>query len=266
MSDVKTSQKSVRQVEIEILRYNPDTDEKPYFQTYQVPCQEEWVILDAVNYIKDNLDRSLSYRWSCHMAVCGSCGMMVNGEPTLSCHAFVRDMPDKITIEPLENFPIARDLIVDMDGFVEKLSSVKPYINAAEEKTVEQGTYQQLPEQLQLYKQYTQCINCMLCYSACPQMALNDGFVGPAALALAHRYNLDSRDKGREVREDVVASNAGIWECSFVGACSEVCPKHVDPAAAIQQTKIAATGDYFKKFLMPWKNAQKGQAPEGGDQ
>ena len=111
---------TVRQIEIEILRYDPDKDEVPYFQTYQVPCQEEWVILDAVNYIKDNIDRTLSYRWSCHMAVCGSCGMMVNGEPTLSCHSFVRDMPDKIRIEPLENFPVARDLVVDMDSFVEK--------------------------------------------------------------------------------------------------------------------------------------------------
>lgn len=260
-----SAQKDPRIVEIEILRYDPDKDEQPYYQTYQVPCQEEWVILDAINYIKDNLDRTLSYRWSCHMAVCGSCGMMVNGEPTLSCHAFVRDMPDKIKIDPLENFPVARDLIVEMDGFVEKLSSVKPYINAAEERTVEEGTYTQLPAQLKEFQQYTQCINCMLCYSACPQMALNEGFVGPAALALAHRYNLDSRDKGRSSREDVVSSNVGIWECSFVGACSEVCPKHVDPAAAIQQTKIATTGDYFMRFLTPWKHANKDPKSQGGE-
>jgi len=247
----------IRTLDIEILRYDPDKDQQPYFQTYQVPCQEEWVILDAINYIKDNLDRTLSYRWSCHMAVCGSCGMMVNGEPLLSCHAFVRDMPDKVKIEPLENFPIARDLIVEMDGFMDKLSSVKPYINAAEDRTIEDGTYKQSPEELKDFQQYTQCINCMLCYSACPQVALNESFVGPAALALAHRYNLDNRDIGRSAREDVVASNDGIWECSFVGACSEVCPKHVDPAAAIQQTKIAATTDYFKRFLMPWKSNNK---------
>jgi len=251
--------KTARMLEVEILRYDPDQDEAPYYQVYQVPCQEEWVVLDAVNYIKDKLDRTLSYRWSCHMAVCGSCGMMVNGEPTLSCHAFIRDLPDRIKIEPLENFPVARDLIVEMDSFVEKLSSVKPYINAAIEKTPEEGTYTQLPQQLQDFQLYTQCINCLLCYSACPQFALNEDFVGPAALALAHRYNLDSRDRGRSVREDVVASNLGVWECSFVGACSEVCPKHVDPAAAIQQSKIAATGDYFMRFLTPWKKTTKGQ-------
>lgn len=245
-----------RMIKVKILRYNPDQDDSPYYQAYQVPCQEEWVILDALNYIKDNLDRTLSYRWSCHMAVCGSCGMMVNGEPTLSCHSFIRDLPDKIRIEPLENFPIARDLVVEMDDFIDKLTRIKPYIIPVEERSISEGTYTQLPHQLEDFQQYTQCINCLLCYSACPQVTLNESFVGPAALALAHRYNKDSRDKGRAVREDVVASNEGIWECSFVGACSEVCPKHVDPAAAIQQTKIAATGDYFLRFLRPWKKAE----------
>ncbi len=252
-----------RIMEIEILRYDPDKDEAPYYQSYKVPCQEQWVILDAINYIKDHIDRTLSYRWSCHMAVCGSCGMMVNGESTLTCHTFIKDMPDKLRIEPLDNFPITRDLVIEMDGFVDKLASVKPFI-VPEEEIKEGETYTQSPEQLHNYEQYSQCINCLLCYSACPQTSLNDNFVGPAALALAHRYNLDSRDQGRSVREDVVASNEGIWECSFVGACSEVCPKDVDPAAAIQQTKIAATGDYFLQFLVPKKKDLKGQTDVNG--
>ena len=245
---------SERTVEFEILRYDPDQDTEPHFQTYHVPCQEDWVILDAINYIKDELDRTLSYRWSCHMAVCGSCGMVINGEPALSCHTFIRDYPDKVRIEPLHNFPVERDLIVDMDDFMTKLTSVKPWIVGSEERDPDQGENLQSPAQLGVFKQYTACINCLLCYSACPQYALNDTFVGPAALALAHRYNLDSRDVGRSAREDVVASNPGIWECSFVGACSKVCPKDVDPAAAIQQAKIASTGDYFLNYLMPWRN------------
>ena len=244
---------SERQVELEILRYNPETDDEPSFQTFRVPCQEDWVVLDAVNYVKDNLDRTLSYRWSCHMAVCGSCGMMINGEPTLSCKSFLRDLPDKIRIEPLANFPIERDLVVVMDDFMNKLGSVKPYLIPSERKAVENGSYLQSPAQLKKFKQYTLCINCTLCYAACPQYAHNEGFVGPAALALAHRYNLDSRDVGRTARQDVVASNEGIWECSFVGACSDVCPEHVDPAGAIQQTKIASTLDYFLD-LLPGRN------------
>ena len=240
-----------RYVDLEILRYNPETDEAPTFQTYQVPCQEDWVVLDAVNYVKDELDRTLSYRWSCHMAVCGSCGVMINGEPMLSCKAFLRDLPERIRIEPLANFPVERDLVVVMDDFIDKLGSVKPFLIPREEKTVDSGEHIQTPGQLNRFKQYTLCINCTLCYAACPQYANDDSFVGPAALALAHRYNLDSRDVGRRAREDVVASNAGIWECSFVGACSEVCPHDVDPAAAIQQAKIAGTIDYFRDLLTP---------------
>ena len=243
----------IRQLELEVMRYDPEKDAEPWFQTYTVPYHEDWVVLDAINYIKDEVDRTLSYRWSCHMAVCGSCGMVINGEPVLACHAFLRDYPDKIRIEPLRNFPIERDLIVDMDDFIGKLTSVKPWVVAKEEKNVDDGEYLQTPAELAVFKQYTACINCLLCYSACPQYALNEAFVGPAALALAHRYNQDSRDVGRSAREDVVASNPGIWECSFVGACSEVCPKQVDPAAAIQQAKIASTGDYFRDFLMPWR-------------
>ncbi len=242
---------SERHVDLEILRYDPETDGEPAFQTYRVPCQTDWVVLDAVNYVKDELDRTLSYRWSCHMAVCGSCGIMINGEPMLSCKAFLRDLPDRIRIEPLANFLIERDLVVVMDDFMGKLESVKPYLVPREKKSIEDGERLQTPAQLKKFKQYTLCINCTLCYAACPQFAHNESFVGPAALALAHRYNMDSRDVGRTAREDVVASNAGIWECSFVGACSEVCPHEVDPAGAIQQTKISSTVDYFKDLLTP---------------
>ena len=243
-----------RQIDFEVLRYNPDEDDAPRWQTYRVPCDDDWVILDGLNWIKDNVDDSLSFRWSCHMAVCGSCGMMVNDEPTLSCKAFIRDYPDKIRVAALDNFPIERDLVVVLDSFMEKLKSVKPYVVPKDGQPEEDGTYRQSPLQLKAFKQYSMCINCMLCYAACPQVALNDDFIGPAALALAHRYNMDSRDVGRKAREDVVAAHEGIWECSFVGACSQVCPKDVDPAGAIQQTKIASTIDYFKAHLMPWSN------------
>ncbi len=259
---------SERTIELEILRYNPDTDEAPWKQTFTVPCQEEWVVLDAINYVKDHLDSSLSYRWSCHMAVCGSCGMMINGEPMLSCKAFIRDYGRKIRVEPLSHFPIERDLVVVLDDVMEKLPRVKPYIIRDEEKPVEEGEYKQTPTELYEFKQYSMCINCLLCYAACPQYGLNEEFIGPAVLALAHRYNKDSRDEGRDQREEITAAHEGVWECSFVGACSEVCPKAVDPAAAIQQMKIASTMDWYldrlpaglgtriKTTLMPRRTAK----------
>ncbi len=237
---------------LEVLRYRPEQDSEPHFQRYSVPFHDDWVVLDALNHIKDHVDPTLSYRWSCHMAICGSCGMMINGEPRLACHAFLRDYRHAvIRIEPLNHFPIERDLVTVVDGFMDKLTSVKPYL-ITNGQTLPAGQENlQTPLQLMAFKQYTLCINCMLCYAACPQCGLDESFVGPAALALAHRYNLDSRDHGQAQRADVVASNEGIWECTFAGACSEVCPKQVDPAAAIQQTKISASLDWFKARLMP---------------
>ncbi len=242
---------SQRTIQLEVLRYRPEQDKQPFFQTYSVPCEEEWVVLDALNAVKDDIDRTLSYRWSCHMFVCGSCGMVINGEPMLACKAFLSDYPDgKIRVEPLANFPIERDLVVVIDDFIAKLESVKPYLIPKENKTVAQGEYLQTPAQLKTYKQYSMCINCLCCYSACPQYALtNAEFIGPAALALAHRYNMDSRDGGRRERERTVASHEGVWECSFVGACSEVCPKDVDPAGAIQQAKLTSAIDYVTSLL-----------------
>jgi len=240
-------------LQVEVLRYRPETDQDPAFQTYTVPYHDDWVVLDALNHIKDNIDRTLSYRWSCHMAVCGSCGMMINGEPKLSCHAFLRDYyPNKVRVEPLTNFPIERDLVTVTDDFMEKLESVKPYVIPKQERAVDEGPHMQTPAQLNVFKQYTMCINCMLCYAACPQYGLTPEFVGPAALALAHRYNLDTRDAGREQRQEIAASNEGVWDCTFVGECSQACPKSVDPAAAIQQTKIASTIDWYKALLKPW--------------
>jgi len=241
---------SDRTIELEILRFRPETDSEPRFQTYRVPCEEDWVVLDAINHIKDHIDSTLSYRWSCHMAVCGSCGMMIDSEPHLACKTFVRDLPDRtIRIEPLNNFPIERDLVVVMDDFMEKLLRVKPYIIRNKDAPLEDGEYLQTPAELAKFKQYTQCINCCCCYAACPEYALRDAFIGPAALALAHRYNQDSRDQGSKEREDIVASDEGIWDCSFADACSRACPKHVDPAGAIQQMKIAATVSWYQDLL-----------------
>jgi len=245
-----------KSMELEILRYRPEREDRPTFETYDIPFKEEWVVLDAINYIKDNIDGSLSYRWSCRMGVCGSCGMMLNGIPKLSCAAFLRDYyPDKVRVEPLTGFPIERDLVIVMDDFMHKLKEIKPWIirDEGQEQSIEEGEYLQSPAELAAFKQYSMCINCMLCYAACPVYAIDNSFIGPAAIALAQRYNLDSRDQGVDLRSEVISSNEGVWECTFVGECSEVCPKDVDPAGAIQRGKVSGTIDYFKDVLMPWR-------------
>src|SRR6266850_5793849 len=240
-------------ITLNVTRYRPDKDRAPTTQSYVVPYREDWVVLDALNHIKDQIDGTLSYRWSCRMGVCGSCGMMVNGTPKLTCAAFLRDYyPQEIRVEPLVNFPIIRDLVIDMTDFMDKLKSVKPWIIRKDEKPLSQGEYLQTPEELDIYKQFSMCINCMLCYAACPVYGLDPQFVGPAAIALAQRYNKDSRDQGTSQRLDMLSQHEGIWGCTFVGECSKVCPKEVDPAGAIQQYKLTATKEWFKAFLMPW--------------
>ena len=242
-----------RTITLEVFRYRPDKEKEPTFQNFTVPFRDDWVVLDALNYLKDQTDGSISFRWSCRMGVCGSCGMMVNGTPRLSCAAFLKEYyPGPVRIEPLANFPVERDLVVSLDDFMKKLKSVKPWIIRKEEKPVSEGEYRQSPAELANFKQFSMCINCMLCYAACPVYGLQPDFVGPAALALAHRYNLESRDEGQELRKEVVFSHEAVWECTFVGECSVVCPKDVDPAGAIQQEKVAGALDLVKSVLMPW--------------
>ncbi len=240
-------------ITLEVTRYSPERDAEPTLQRYQVPLRKDWVVLDALNYIKDQVDGSLTFRWSCRMGICGSCGMMVNGEPKLTCATFLTSYaPGPVRVEPLRYFPVVRDLVIEMTDFMVKLKSVKPWIIRREEKSVADGEYLQTPQQLETYKQFSMCINCMLCYAACPVYGLDPLFSGPAAIALAQRYNLDSRDQGSRERMEILSQHEGIWACTFVGECTEVCPKHVDPAGAIQQYKLSAAKDWFKSLLMPW--------------
>src|SRR5881396_3607938 len=109
-------------ITLSVARYRPEEESEPTFQSYEVPFRKDWVVLDALNYIKDKLDGSVSYRWSCRMGVCGSCGMMVNYKPRLTCSTFLREFyPKPVVVEPLDNFPVVRDLVVDMTSFMEKL-------------------------------------------------------------------------------------------------------------------------------------------------
>ena len=240
-------------VTIEVQRYRPELEEAPTWQRFEVPSRREWMVLDALNHIKDRLDGSLSYRWACRMGVCGSCGMTVNGEPVLTCATYVDDLPPgPVRVAPLKHFPVIRDLVVDLSDFMAKLARVKPWIVREKEKPLSEGEHLQTPQEPDLYKQFSMCINCALCYSACPIYPLEPEFVGPAAIALAQRYNLDSRDQGGRERLKILSHQDGVWCCTFVGECSVVCPKHVDPAGAIQRYKLTSTLEWFKSVLLPW--------------
>ncbi len=240
------------QITLEVTRYRPERSPTPEVESHEVPLRPEWTVLDGLNYIKDQHDGTLSYRWSCRMGICGSCGMTVNGDPKLTCATFLTDYaPGPVRVSPLTNFPVIRDLVVEIGDFMHKLVSVKPWITREDERPVSDGEYLQTPAELDEYKQFSMCINCMLCYSACPIYALDPEFVGPAAIALAQRYNLDSRDDGAGQRLDVLNTPDGVWACTFVGECTTACPKDVDPAAAIQRYKLTAAAASVKSYLMP---------------
>ena len=155
---------SDKTMKISVQRYRPETDSEPHFQEFTVPYTKESSLLEALNYIKDFLEPELSFRWSCRMAVCGSCAMMVNGVPQLACKTFLREYDDSkvLKVQPLANFPIERDLVVDLSDFIEKIERVKPYIIPAEKdanKPLNEG-YVQTPQQMEMYLQFAQCINC----------------------------------------------------------------------------------------------------------
>ena len=172
-------------MKISVLRYRPETDSEPHFQDFDVPFHHETSLLEALNYIKDFLAPDLSFRWSCRMAVCGSCGMMINGVPGLACQTFLRDYDETQTmkIEPLANFPIERDLVVDISDMIEKIERIKPYIIPSEKDAHKPLTesYIQTPQQMEKYRQFAMCINCGCCYAACPQYGIN-----PEPVAIAY--------------------------------------------------------------------------------
>src|SRR5499427_11162947 len=118
-------------ITLEVTRYSPEQEAEPRVQQYEVPLRKDWVVLDALNYIKDRVDGSLTFRWSCRMGICGSCGMMVNGEPKLTCATFLTDYAKqgrKIRVEPLRYFPVVRDLVTELTDFLAKLKKVKPWL------------------------------------------------------------------------------------------------------------------------------------------
>jgi succinate dehydrogenase / fumarate reductase iron-sulfur subunit len=244
--EVKMEEKAVeskqitKEIVFKVYRFIPGRDTEPRFETYKVPVYRGMTVLDALFYIKENMDHSLAYRHSCRMGICGSCGMLINGLPRLACQTQVLELDSNIIeVKPLPNYPVIRDLATDFSSFFNKHKNVKPFIirEDKEEQENPAGEYLQSPEELLLYMQFSYCIKCGLCNAACPIMATDDLFIGPQALAQAYRYIVDNRDQGAEQRILVLDSAHGVWRCHFAGSCSAVCPKGVDPALAIQLLK-----------------------------
>jgi succinate dehydrogenase / fumarate reductase iron-sulfur subunit len=197
-------------------------------------------VLDGLIYIKENLDSTLAFRTSCRMGICGSCGMLINNFPHLACHSQIEEFhSDTLTVKPLPNLPIIKDLVADLVPMFDNHKLIEPYIVRQDEEELEDPTaeFGQTPQEVDAFLQFTYCIKCGICVSACPTSASDRLFLGPQALAQCYRYCADNRDDGQRGRFSVVDTDHGVWHCHLAGACSQACPKGVDPALAIQLLK-----------------------------
>ena len=221
-------------VKFRIKRYNPELD-RHFVSTYDVPVRKGMTILDALLYIKDNLDATLTFRYSCRMGQCGSCGILVNGKPMLACYTQVLHLgTDVVELEPLPNLPVIRDLVVDVKPFFARYRKVTPYLIKPEEELKKPEEFLQPPENFWEIWDLTVCTKCGICFAACPA-AIDDDYLGPSALATNYRFLRDVRDEGLNERLDAVSET--LWLCTSCNSCSLMCPKNVDGSTSVVETR-----------------------------
>ena len=203
LAETNTSSNStLKSITLRIARFNPEQDDAKKFMEFTISYERWTTVLEAILDVKQHFDHSVAVRYSCRQATCGSCGMIINGKPRLACFTKISELNSNVvTVEPMNNFPIIRDLAVKFERLFDTHHKVKPYL-IRDDTEIETSAkeFLQSPEELEQYIQFSNCIKCGLCNSACPTMATDSSFVGPQALAQAYRYVADSRDKGKDQR------------------------------------------------------------------
>ncbi len=246
---MKGAAAGVRRVHFHVRRWDPERGGRAYVDAFAVPAREGMTVLEGLHYIKDNLDATLAWRSSCRMGVCGSCGMLLNGRPALACHTQILHVAGRdLAVAPLPNFDVIRDLVPDLTPIFDKHALVRPFLIREDEAEIDDpsGEFFQTPDELERYLQYSYCIKCGCCMAACPTLATDARYLGPMPLAAAERYNADTRDGGRAMRNGETGSAHGAFRCHYAGECSRVCPKGVDPGKAIQHLKRRLVLDYLR--------------------
>ncbi len=230
-----------------ILRFDPEADAAPYFQEFIHEPRTSDSILDALKEIRDEQDPTLAFRYSCREAVCGSCGMVINGEIALACRKQVDAIAsDEIVVEPLPNLHLLKDLIVDMTPFWDAYERIEPYCQAAGE--IPEKGHRVEEEKMEQVFQYITCILCACCYASCPVVSRDDRYVGPAALVKLHRFLTDPRDKRTWDSLKKMDDPTGAWGCDTVFRCNQVCPKEVEPADGIEGVRRRLVAGRVKRI------------------
>ncbi len=235
--------------QIKVLRFDPRQDDYPYFQEYLYETEENKSVLEALMEIRNVQDCSLSFRYSCREAICGSCAMVINGRFDLACRTELQSLDStKIVIEPLPNLEIQKDLVVDLDPFWEALTKIEPFLHS--EGEIPEKGHRIDDEKIDRIFQYVTCILCGCCYSACPVVSKRENYLGPAALAKLYRFVKDPRDRRPYKNLSRVNTEGGAWGCHTIFKCNEVCPKDVRPADAIEALRRTLVVEKIKRLML----------------
>ena len=228
---------------LKIRRYNPEVSDEPWWDEFTVEMEPTDRLLDALHEVKWRLDGTLALRRSCAHGICGSDAMLVNGRNALACKVLVQDVAPKATVEPIRGLPVLKDLIVDMDPFMDGYRSVLPFlINDSGEPDKER---RQSPAERHRYDDTTKCILCACCTTSCPVFWGDDSYVGPAAIVNAHRFIFDSRDEAGRDRLKILSEKTGVFRCRTTFNCTDACPRGIEVTKAIQEVKRAILFERF---------------------
>ncbi len=236
MATTKTHKATIR-----VQRYNPDVDQKPHFQDFQLDVGPDTTILDALEEIKGEQDGTVTFRRSCRHAICGSCAMNINGTNMLVCNQRVEEVMDgnnQISVKPLPYLPIIKDMVVDRTSFWEQYMRVKPWLIPPD--NIPEKEFRMSQEEVKALNDAEQCIMCGACYSACSVIGMNKTYIGPHALLKASLRVLDPRDSGTNERLLEISGNDGAYRCHTVFNCIDACPKGLNPTAAIETLRKLA--------------------------
>jgi succinate dehydrogenase iron-sulfur subunit len=222
-------------VALKIWRFDAESGERQ-LRDYQVEAPEWACLLDVLDIVKDQVDGTLSFRKSCRMMICGSCGMRMDGRAVLACKERMLPIVEAghvPVISAMGNLPIVKDLVVDMGPFWQKMRAMKPWLEPGYLEAPEEKEFHVSPAETEVIHKEALCINCGCCVSECNSMESDPEFLGPAALAKGMRFVGDSRDQATNERLEAYNSDHGIWDCTRCYFCTERCPKGVDPRDAI---------------------------------
>jgi succinate dehydrogenase / fumarate reductase iron-sulfur subunit len=239
---------SMHHLSLTIKRFHKEKAPPRWVENFQVEPRKGMSLLEALLRIQDDQDGSLSFRYSCRGAVCGSCAMRVNGKLVLACRTHVEDLLGKPTlIEPLPFFPVLRDLIVDMSTFFDHYRQIEPYLHGKPASA--DSEYRMGEDERKEIDPYVQCILCGICFGVCPAFQRSPRFLGPAMLAKAYRFLADSRESRSGEILNIVDGHDGVWGCNTVFQCVKVCPKEVPPTDAIVKIRRRILRDRISSFI-----------------